>query len=94
MNRSGALDVQTRQLMENELLELWQSDRKSVIFITHDLEEAISMSDRVIVLLGGAGHTSDRRSFLIDLPRPRDVSENSDDAALSRTPCIDLGCNA
>src|SRR5260370_27455490 len=45
----SALDVQTRQLMENELLELWSSDRKSVVFITHDLEEAISLSDRVML---------------------------------------------
>ena len=46
----SALDIQTRQLMENELLQLWEQDKKSVIFITHDLEEAISLSDRVIVL--------------------------------------------
>ena len=46
----SALDIQTRQLMENELLELWSDDRKSVVFITHDLEEAISLSDRVVVL--------------------------------------------
>src|SRR5260370_23861417 len=50
----SALDVQTRQLMENELLELWSSDRKSVVFITHDLEEAISLSDRVMVFSAGA----------------------------------------
>jgi ABC-type nitrate/sulfonate/bicarbonate transport system ATPase subunit len=49
----SALDIQTRQLMENELLELWNADRKSVIFITHDLEEAISLSDRVVVLSAG-----------------------------------------
>ncbi len=46
----SALDVQTRVLMENELLGLWSADRKSVLFITHDLEEAISLSDRVIIL--------------------------------------------
>src|SRR5256885_16414629 len=46
----SALDIQTRQLMENELLELWSANRKSVVFITHDLEEAISLSDRVVVL--------------------------------------------
>ena len=57
----SALDIQTRQLMENELLELWSADRKSVLFITHDLEEAISLSDRVIVLVGGTGNASDRR---------------------------------
>ena len=49
----SALDIQTRQLMENELLELWSANRKSVLFITHDLEEAISLSDRVIVLSAG-----------------------------------------
>lgn len=70
----SALDVQTRQLMENELLDLWSADRKSVLFITHDLEEAISLSDRVIVLAAGPGtHPIDE--FRIDLPRPRDVSE-------------------
>ena len=46
----AALDIQTRHLMENELLELWSADRKSVVFITHDLEEAISLSDRVVVM--------------------------------------------
>ena len=70
----SALDVQTRQLMENELLELWQADRKSVVFITHDLEEAIALSDRVVVLSAGP----DARpigEYRIDLPRPRDVAE-------------------
>lgn len=70
----SALDVQTRQLMENELLELWAADRKSVLFITHDLEEAIAMSDRVIVLSAGP-ETRPIGEFPIDLPRPRDVAE-------------------
>src|SRR4051812_33553125 len=70
----SALDVQTRQLMENELLELWSADRKSVMFITHDLEEAISLSDRVIVLSAGPA-THPIGEFAIDLPRPRDVAE-------------------
>jgi len=70
----SALDIQTRQLMENELLELWSADRKSVIFITHDLEEAISLSDRVVVLSAGPA-THPIGEFAIDLPRPRDVSE-------------------
>src|SRR5256712_11181059 len=65
----SALDVQTRQLMENELLELWSADRKSVVFITHDLEEAISLSDRVVVLSAGpASHPMG--DYAIDLPRP------------------------
>jgi NitT/TauT family transport system ATP-binding protein len=70
----SALDIQTRQLMENELLELWSANRKSVIFITHDLEEAISLSDRVVVLSAGPA-THPIGDFAIGLPRPRDVSE-------------------
>ena len=70
----SALDVQTRQLMENELLELWSANRKSVLFITHDLEEAIALSDRVIVLSAGPA-TRPIGEFAIDLPRPRDVNE-------------------
>ncbi len=70
----SALDIQTRQLMENELLQLWEEDKKSVVFITHDLEEAISLSDRVIVLAAGPA-THPIGEFVIDLPRPRDVAE-------------------
>ena len=70
----SALDIQTRQLMENELLELWSADRKSVLFITHDLEEAISLSDRVVVLSAGP-ESHPIGEFAIDLPRPRDVAE-------------------
>ena len=70
----GALDVQTRQLMENELLALWAAKRKAVLFITHDLDEAIAMSDRVVVLSAGPA-THPIGEFEIDLPRPRDVAE-------------------
>jgi NitT/TauT family transport system ATP-binding protein len=70
----SALDIQTRQLMENELLELWSANRKSVIFITHDLEEAIALSDRVVVLSAGPA-TRPIGDFPIALPRPRDVAE-------------------
>lgn len=70
----SALDIQTRQLMENEVLEIWMASRKAVLFITHDLDEAIAMSDRVIVLAAGPG-THPIGEFEIDLPRPRDVAE-------------------
>ncbi|MDB5772362.1 MAG: ABC-type nitrate/sulfonate/bicarbonate transport system [Burkholderia sp.] len=70
----SALDVQTRQLMENEVLELWSAKKKAVLFITHDLDEAISMSDRVVVLSAGPA-TRPIGEFVIDLPRPRDVAE-------------------
>ena len=70
----SALDVQTRQLMENELLDLWSAERKSVVFITHDLEEAIALSDRVVVLSAGP-KARPIGEYKIDLERPRDVSE-------------------
>ncbi len=70
----SALDIQTRQLMENELLELWSANKKSVVFITHDLEEAIALSDRVVILSAGPG-TRPIGTFAVDLPRPRDVAE-------------------
>jgi NitT/TauT family transport system ATP-binding protein len=70
----SALDVQTRQLMENELLDLWSEKKKAVLFITHDLDEAIALSDRVVVLSSGPA-TRPIGEFPIDLPRPRDVAE-------------------
>lgn len=73
----SALDIQTRQLMENEVLDLWAAKRKAVLFITHDLDEAIAMSDRVVVLSAGPG-THPIGEFAIDLPRPRDVAEVRD----------------
>lgn len=70
----SALDIQTRQLMENEVLGLWAEKRKAVLFITHDLDEAIAMSDRVVVLSAGPG-SHPIGEFAIDLARPRDVAE-------------------
>jgi NitT/TauT family transport system ATP-binding protein len=70
----SALDIQTRQLMENELLALWQSRKKAVLFITHDLDEAIALSDRVVILSAGPA-SRPIGEFAIDLPRPRDVAE-------------------
>ena len=69
----SALDVQTRNLMENELLELWQQNRKTVLFVTHDLEEAIALADRVVVLTANPGRI--KTEFRIDLGRPRNVNE-------------------
>jgi NitT/TauT family transport system ATP-binding protein len=70
----SALDIQTRQLMENEVLALWQGKRKAVLFITHDLDEAIAMSDRVGVMSAGPAARL-IGEFSVDLPRPRDVAE-------------------
>src|SRR5579884_587854 len=69
----SALDVQTRTLMEDELLNLWSSLKASVVFVTHDLEEAISLADRVFVLT--AGPATVKGVYTIDLPRPRKVAE-------------------
>jgi NitT/TauT family transport system ATP-binding protein len=69
----SALDVQTRILMEDELLHLWSSLKASVVFVTHDLEEAISLADRVCVLT--AGPATVKSIYTIDLPRPRKVEE-------------------
>jgi NitT/TauT family transport system ATP-binding protein len=69
----SALDVQTRSLMENELLALWAASSASVVFVTHDLEEAISLSDRVFVITAGPGTV--KSTYKVDLPRPRNVAE-------------------
>ncbi len=70
----GPLDAQTRQIMGNLLLELWNADRKAVLFVTHDLEEAIALSDRVVIMSAGpaARIIGDWR---VPLSRPRDTSE-------------------
>jgi NitT/TauT family transport system ATP-binding protein len=69
----SALDVQTRALMENELLDLWSSTGASVVFVTHDLEEAIALSDRVVVITAGPGTV--KGEYQVDLPRPRNLAE-------------------
>jgi NitT/TauT family transport system ATP-binding protein len=65
----GALDVQTKAIMSNELLRLWDQTRPSVIFVTHDLEEAIALADQVVVMTAGPGTV--KSVYEIDLPRPR-----------------------
>lgn len=69
----SALDVQTRNLMENEVLGIFQEEHKTVLFITHDLEEAIALSDEVIVMTARPGRIKAR--YNIELPRPRNVTE-------------------
>lgn len=70
----GPLDAQTRLLMGDLLLRLWQQDRKAVLFVTHDLDEAIALADRVIVMSAGPSSKiiADHK---VDLPRPRDSAE-------------------
>jgi len=65
----GALDVQTKAMMSNELLALWEQAKPTVIFVTHDLEEAIALADQVVVMTVGPGTV--KAVYDIDLPRPR-----------------------
>jgi NitT/TauT family transport system ATP-binding protein len=69
----AALDVQTRELMQDELLSLWSGSGAAVVFVTHDLTEAISLADRVVVMTAGPATVKD--IVPIDLPRPRKVEE-------------------
>jgi NitT/TauT family transport system ATP-binding protein len=70
----GPLDAQTRQIMGNLLLDLWNADRKAVLFVTHDLEEAIALSDRVVIMSAGPAARM-IGDWKVPLPRPRDIAE-------------------
>jgi len=70
----GPLDAQTRQIMGNLLLDLWSADKKAVLFVTHDLEEAIALSDRVVIMSAGPASRI-IGDWRVPLSRPRDISE-------------------
>ena len=70
----GPLDAQTRQVMGNLLLDLWTRDRKAVLFVTHDLEEAIALADRVVIMSAGPGSRI-IGDWRVPLKRPRDIFE-------------------
>jgi NitT/TauT family transport system ATP-binding protein len=70
----GPLDAQTRQIMGNLLLDLWSAERKAVLFVTHDLEEAIALSDRVVIMSAGPAARI-IGDWTVTLPRPRDIGE-------------------
>lgn len=72
----GALDAQTRRQLQDELLSLWERDRKTIVLVTHDMEEATYLSDRVLVL--GKGPTKVEKEILVDLPRPRSEATRQD----------------
>ncbi len=75
----GPLDAQTRQIMGNLLLDLWSADRKAVLFVTHDLEEAIALSDRVVIMSAGPAARI-IGDWKVPLARPRDIAEVKLDA--------------
>jgi len=67
----GPLDAQTRLVLQNDLVKLWERTRSTVVFVTHDLVEAIALSDRIIVMTATPGRI--KKIYDIDIPRPRDV---------------------
>lgn len=67
----GPLDAQTRLILQDELLRLWAGTGRTIVFVTHDIVEAIAMSDRIAIFTSGPGTIKDIRT--VDLPRPRDV---------------------
>lgn len=69
----GALDAHTRTKLQNDLLGIWEKDRKTVLFVTHSVEEAVFLSDRVVMLTSSPGRIKD--VIKIDLPRPRQRAE-------------------
>jgi ABC-type nitrate/sulfonate/bicarbonate transport system ATPase subunit len=71
----GALDALTRTKLQEDLLDIWHRTKLTVIFVTHSVEEAVLLADRVLVMSAGPGRIDD--SFIIDLPRPRDVSSTA-----------------
>jgi NitT/TauT family transport system ATP-binding protein len=75
----GSLDSQTRETMQDQLLSIWEQDRKTVVFVTHSIEEAIYLSDRVVVFTARPGRI--KADLAVDLPRPR--SERGDEVKTS-----------
>jgi NitT/TauT family transport system ATP-binding protein len=82
----GALDAQTRNMLQKELLDIWEATKKTVVFITHSVDEAVYLADRIIVLTPRPGRIC--RMFPIDLPRPRD--RTSPEFAQVRREVLDL----
>jgi NitT/TauT family transport system ATP-binding protein len=76
----GALDAQTREIMQEELTRLWERTSKTILFVTHDIEEAVYLGDRVLVLSARPARV--REEVRIDLPRPRDLTVKKSIACL------------
>jgi NitT/TauT family transport system ATP-binding protein len=66
----GALDALTKIAMGRELLRIWSEQKRPVVFVTHDIEEAVSLSDRVVVMSGRPGTI--KADYRVEIPRPRD----------------------
>lgn len=77
----GALDTQTRSLMQELLLEVWEQFHKTIVFVTHDVEEAIFMADRVVIMTARPGRI--KETIEVDLPRPRDYRVKTEESFLN-----------
>ena len=84
----GALDAQTRETMQEEVTRLWERTRKTIVFVTHDIEEAVFLGDRVVVLSARPGRI--REEVKIELPRPRTLEIRSPRSATSINHIWDL----
>jgi len=71
----GALDAQTRAVLQEELLRLWEESHKTVLYVTHSIDEAVLLGDRVVLMTAHPG--TKKSEFVVDLPRPRDLSTTS-----------------
>ncbi|UCH27744.1 MAG: ABC transporter ATP-binding protein [Trueperaceae bacterium] len=71
----GALDAQTRAVLQEELLRIWEASRKTVVYITHSIEEAVLLGDRVVIMTAHPG--TNKAAFEVDLPRPRTIKTSS-----------------
>jgi nitrate/nitrite transport system ATP-binding protein len=80
----SALDALTRGTLQSEIINIWEKDRRTVVLITNDVDEAILMSDRVIPLLPGKDGASLGESFVVDIPRPRTKESVSHDPSFKR----------
>ena len=85
----GPLDAQTRLILQNQLLELWQEERKTVVFITHDLSEAVAMADRVVIMSARPGRI--KAIERVPIPRPRDMFEIHKDEQFRETLPVPVG---
>jgi ABC-type nitrate/sulfonate/bicarbonate transport system ATPase subunit len=87
----GALDAQTRTQMQEWLLQLWTDFHKTVVFVTHDVEEAIYLSDEILVVSARPGRITDRMAVPLMRPRPRSIMNNADFIALKDRCLAHLG---
>jgi NitT/TauT family transport system ATP-binding protein len=78
----GPLDAQTRLIMGDLLLNLWSEDKKAVMFVTHDLDEAIALADRIVIMSAGP-KSRIIGDFRVSIPRPRDIAEIRHDPAFT-----------